>query len=253
MTEVKFDFGEWDVESLRVSIFYPVGLGTSAQTGLWAKVTGNKPESIDSRPRERITREVGRLGENNLLLTTQDERIDWLIQPIVVPNQRVGTVLMLKNVGTTSPILRKAIRYSLETIPLVQRLAFSPVLIKQVPDPTEGLKQLSRYLPRLDLESLEGSDFIYQVNRRRRSASVPHVRVNRLARWSTEQIGGLEVQVRPSGQPRIQTAEDGFARKLLLDVNTTPESGAMSNDKVPSLFHELVTLAGELSTEGDIS
>ena len=26
MTEVKFDFGEWDVESLRVSLFHPVAL-----------------------------------------------------------------------------------------------------------------------------------------------------------------------------------------------------------------------------------
>ena len=59
MTEVKFDFGEWDVESLRVSIFHPVALSTSVRTGLWEKVTGDRPESIDSRPREGVTRESG--------------------------------------------------------------------------------------------------------------------------------------------------------------------------------------------------
>ena len=252
MTEVRFDFGEWDAESLRVSIFHPVALSTSVQTGLWEKVTGDRPESIDSRPREGVTRESGTVEENLLVLATQEGRTDWLVQPMAVPNQQMGTVLMLKSVGHALPILQRAMFCTLETIPLVQRLAFSPALIRQVRNPALALKQISKYLPRLDFNSMEGSDFVYQVNRRRQSASVPHVRVNRLAKWSTAQVGGLQVQVRPSGQPRVQTADVGYMRRLDLDVNTTPESGAMSNDKIPSLFEELLTLSLELATNGDI-
>lgn len=246
--------GDWDVESLRISIFCPNGAVSSTQIDLWAKVTGTQPETIDSRPREGLTRVVGSIGQNNLFLTVQEGRIDWLVQPIVVPpNQQTASLLTLKDVAEVFPVLEKAIRHSLETIPVVLRLAFGSVLVKQVSDLTQALKELSRYLPRLDLDSLEGSDFIYQVNRRRRSASVQHAHINRLAKWSTAQTGGLEVQVKPTGQPRIRTAKVSFVRKLDLDVNTTPETSAMSNDKIPSLFGELITLAGELATEGDVS
>ena len=251
MTEVRVDFGEWDVESLRVSTFYPKAPVASLRAGLWERVTGTQPESIDSRPREGITRESGDVEGNLLVLTSQDDRIDWLVQPIVPSNQRVDSVLMLKAPGDVWPILQRSLRSTLETVPLVQRLAFGSSLIKQVPNPASALRQLSRYLPRLDLDSTEGSDFVYQVNRRRQSASVPHARVNRLAKWSTAQVGGLQVRVRPSGQSRVQTADVGYMRRLDLDVNTTPESGAMSNDKISSLFEELITLASELATDGD--
>ena len=240
------------MESLRISTFYPRATVGSGRAGLWERVTGTQPESIDSRPREGVTRESGDVEGNLLVLTSQEDRIDWLVQPIVTPNQQAGPVLMLNAPGDVWPFLQRSLLCTLETVPLVQRLAFGSSLVRQVPTPSLALEQLSSYLPQLDLDSMEGSDFVYQVNRRRQSASVPHVRVNRLAKWSTAQFGGLQVHVRPSGQPRVQTADVGYMRRLDLDVNTTPESGAMSNDKIPSLFEELLALALELATNGDI-
>ena len=254
MLDPLLDFGEWDVETLRISIFCPSDDVSSTRTGLWAKVTGTKPETIDSRPREDVTKVVGSMGQNNLVLTIQAGRIDWLVLPIVVPpNQRATTLLTLKDVTGLFPVLVNAIRHSLETTSVVLRLAFSSVLIKQVSDPARTIRELSRYLPRLDMDSLEGPDFIYQVNRRRRSASVQHARINRLAKWSATQVAGLEVQVNPTGQPLVRNTNVSFVRKLELDVNTTPETNAMSNDRIPALFAELVTLAGELAIEGDVS
>ena len=252
MPEANFDRGDWDVESLRASIFHPPAPSTAAQSGLWEKATGNQPESIDSRPKRRITRVVGNVGENNLTLAIQDQRIDWVVQPIP-SNQPSVPLLTLGAVEDVLPLLRKAIQCTLETTPTVLRMAFNPVLVKEVPDSETGLRQLSKYLPHLGLDSMDGMDFIYQINRRQRSTSVPHVRINRLAKWSTEQIGGLELRVSPSDQPRLETTGLSFARKLNLDMNTDPKSGAMSRDKIADLFDELVSIAGELATEGDIS
>lgn len=246
-------FGDWDVESLRVSIFHPVGSATSQQAGLWQKATGDVPESISSRPQNRVTRATGRLGENNLLLTTQDERIDWLIRPIVGPKQQSAPVPTLREVASTPSFLQNAIRCSLEAIPVVMRLAFALILVRQVPDSTEGLRQLSKYLPHVDLNSMEGRDFVYQVNRRRISKSVSHIQINRLARWSTEHIEGVEIEMAPSEQPRLRPIEDVLTRKLNLDINTAPRTNAMANDKIPSLLDELMALASELAIEGDIS
>ena len=249
MPEANFDRGDWDVESLRASIFHPPGTNAVAQSGLWEKATGNQPESIDSRPKSRITRVVGNVGENNLTLGIQDERIDWLVRP----NQPIGPLPTLGAVEDVLPLLRKAIQCTLETTPTVLRMAFNPVLVKQVPDPATALSQLSKHLPRLSLDSMDGTDFIYQINKQQRSASVPHVRLNRLARWSTELMDGLELTVGPSNQPRVKTTGLSSARKLNLDMNTDPTSGAISRDKIADLFDELVSIAGEIATEGDIS
>ena len=255
MPEPNLDFGEWDVESLRVSIFHPTSvLHRPSRTDLWNKVTSLEPESIDSRPREGVTRAIGGIGGNSLILSIQEGRLDWLVHPMaVVPNQRKGAPLTLKDVRDVLPILQRAIGCSLETVSPIQRLAFAPVLVKQAPDLTLALSHLSGYLPRLNLDGLDGFDFVYQINRRRQSASVRHARVNRIAKWSTGEVGSVDIQMRPSGTPLVQTTAVGFIRKLELDVNTTPETGAMSNDKIPILFDELVTLAIELATDGDVS
>ena len=247
-------FGAWDVESLRITLFYPPGANYSTRTDLWERVTGTRPETIDSKPREGVTRVIGSIGQNNLILSIQDGRIDWLVQPMLSPpSQQVSPLLMLKDVYGVFPILENAIGHSLETTKTVLRLAFGSALIKQASDPAEALKELSKYLSRLRMDFHEGSEFVYQVNRQRRSESVRHARINRLAKWSTAQAGGFEVQVEPTGQPHVKSANIVFIRRLDLDINTTPNTSAMSKDRIPALFGELVTLTGELATKGDIS
>ncbi len=253
MSEVNIGFGEWDIESLRVSLFSPVGSLISAKQDIWQKVTDNEPDSIDTRPRERVTRAVGSVDKNNLQLLIREDRLDWIIQPNIDSHLPTDPVLTLKDTNETLALLQKATRYSLETISIVQRFAFSPVLIKHVSEPTAGLSQLSRYLPRLDTASMEGSDFIYQNNVRQRSTSVPHVRINRLSKWSIAQIGSLELKVRASERPHVNTPSIRYARMLNLDVNSDPTTGAVSGDKIPGLFDELVTLANQVATKGDIS
>ena len=253
MPEVSFDFGDWDVESLRMSIFCPANTRPSERAGLWEKVTGEQPSSIDSRPREGVTREAGVVGGNNLLLVTQVGRLDWLLQPVAVPNQQAPVLLNLKDVGSARPIFQKAFYYSLETFGLALRLAFAPVLIKDVASVPLGFGQLSVFLPRLDLASLNTADFIYRVNRRRRSLSVRHAEINRIAKWSMEEVGAVSLRVTPFGRPDFRDTGTAFVRKLELDVNTTPETSAMSKDKISSLLDEMITIAEELATEGDIS
>ena len=256
MPEVSFDFGDWDVESLRMSIFFPRGAHPNVRAGLWERVTGEQPDSIDSRPRERISRETGTIGGNSFVFVNQDERIDWLLQPIVVPSLQPPTSTTLPTLETVEKalaIFRNAIRYSLETIPVVQRLAFAPVLIKDAANLNVGFGQLSTHLPHLSLGSAYGADFIYQINRRRRSNSVPHAQINRLAKWSMEMVGGVAVRMGPSGQPDVRDTGTSATRKLALDINTTPETSTISKAKIPGLFEELVTVSRELATKGDIS
>ena len=67
-----------------------------------------------------------------------------------------------------------------------------------------------------------------------------------------EEIGSLEVKL-VVGQPNIY-GDSGthFARKLVLDINTTPRTSAIANDKISGLFDEMVNMSSELAIQGDV-
>ena len=243
-------FGDWDVESLRASIFHPGTRATAPRSELWLKLIGKQPESIESRPAKGITRVVGNVGESNLTLAIQEDRTDWVFQPIPPQPPVPSKVLTLGNAEEKLNLLRSAVSRTIEVTTAVDRLAFNPVLMKQVSDEAEGLEQLSVYLPSLPMGS-NASDFSYQVNRGRRSSSVPHVRVNRLARWFIGYVGGIDLKVGLSKEHLVGTWQFPI-RKLNLDINSDPASGAVAGVKISSLFDEFISLASELARKGDI-
>ena len=254
MTIDAFDFGDWDVESLRLSIFHTMKYEDSYSEGLWESVTGQQADSIDSRPRNRMTRTIGTAERNSLTLVHQDGRIDWTSQPVVSPVPQPSNEILVAQIDSPErmlPIFQKAVSYSLESITSVKRIAFAPSLIREVADVNAGFEQLSRYLPHLNLPAAHGGDFIYQINRRRRSEAIQHAHINRLAKWSLELLGGVSVRVGLTGQPDLLDAPPKQVRRLFLDVNTTPETSTMAKNGIPELFKELVALAREIAIEGD--
>ena len=246
------DFAEWDVESLRLSIFHPTDPTGRPLSGLWEKVMGVSPESIDSRPRERVLREQGGANGNKLLLVTQAQRLDWNLLPDPAADREIGNPPILTALDQGIPMLRKALGVSLQSVRLVDRLAFGIVLMQQVSDLSEGMSQLSKYLPHMGLEHREGSDFIYQINRRRRSSYAPHVRINCLAKWQLEEFHSGSLRITPAQGPQWESSEPGFVSKLVLDINTAPDNNAISTDKMPNLFVELTAFAREIAVKGDV-
>ena len=210
------------------------------------------PESIDIRPREDATWEYGSFDGNLLVLVTQSGRVDWLVQPIVESGQQPEIAPILQAGEDVLPIIRRAEETTLEIVPSVNRLAFGVSLTRQVAEPQEALQQIAKYLPHIDFSSMEGSDFMYQVNRRRRLASAPNAQVNRLARWSVARVGAIHVQMAGPGNPRIRADDAGAARQLLLDINTAPSTSEMLPSGIPDLLVELEALASEIAMEGDI-
>lgn len=242
------DFTPWDVESLRLTIFHST---TAPISGLWERLMGIGPESVDSRPREHVLREQGGANGDQLLLAAQPQRLDWHLvpSPSVGPGTRSSPILTAVN--QAAPVLRKALDVSLHSLQQVHRLAFGAVLAQQASSLDQGMGQLSRCLPHMHLEYPMGRDFIYQINRRRQSRSAPHVLINRIAKWQLEEFHGGALLIGPSQNPQWQPTS-GIVSKLILDINTAAESNAIAVDRMPSLFIELVTFAYEIAIEGDI-
>ena len=254
MTTDAFDFGDWDVESLRLSIFHPATYESSYSADLWERVTGQQVDSIDSRPRNRTIRAVGSVEGDSLILVHQDGRIDWTLQPAVGPTPQPSNEVVVAKIGSVRrvlPLFQNAVGYSLEAITSVNRIAFAPNLIREVADENVGLEQLSEFLPHLNLTSGHAGDFIYQINRIRRSETIRHAYINRIAKWSLELVGGISFRVGPTGQPDVMSASPKQVRRLMLDVNTTQATSTMAKERIPGLFEELVSLAREIAIEGD--
>ena len=243
-------FALWDVESLRLSTFHPE---RPAQPGLWAKLMGNDPESVNSRPREQVLLEEGGANGNRLILASQNQRLDWTISPGPTTSPDLQKPLVLVDVDQAMSLIRKALGVLTGTYRQVDRLAFGVILIRQVSDVKEGLGHLSQYLPHLDLENRGGLDFIYQINRRRLSSYAPHVLVNRLAKWSLESVQSGALRIGPSQRPHIAVSESLLVDKLTIDINTAPTNNAISVSRMPGLLDEFMAFAQEVAVKGDVS
>ena len=243
------DFAEWDVESLRLSIFHPA---RPTVPGLWEKLMGVSPESIDERPRQQLLREVGRANGNRLLSIIQTQRVDWNFRPDPPTDSEIVTPPTLADVNQAIPVLQRALGVSLQVAQLVERLAFGVVLVQQIASSDEGMRQLSKYLPHMELETRGGSDFVYQINRRRRSSNAPHVQINRLAKWSLEEFHSGALRVTSNQAPQFESSGPRFVNRLVLDINTAPDNSAISAQKMSTLFVEFMVLAREIATNGDV-
>ena len=245
-----YSFAPWDVESLRLSTFHPE---RPAQPGLWAELMGNNPESVNSRPREQVLREEGGANGNRLSVAYQNQRLDWIISPGPITSPDLQKPVILLDADQATSLIEKALGVLTRSYRQVDRLAFGAILVQQVSDVAEGLSHLSQYLPHLDLENRGGPDFIYQVNRPRRSSYAPHVVVNRLAKWSLEHVQTGALRIGPSQPPHIAVSELLLVDKLTLDINSAPTNNAISISRMPSLLDEFMAFAQEIAVKGDVS
>ena len=212
---------------------------------------GIPPESSDTRAREGIIQEQGVVDGDTLLLVIQRGRLDWNLLPGPDRSGDRKGLPYLMAVREAIPLLGRALYPTIGEYGPVVRFALGCVLTQHAPDLLSGLKQLSKYLPRLDLENQGGPDFAFQINRRRTSIIVPHTQINRLARWQLDEIQGATFTVGHTRSPILETQRT-LVGKLTLDINTIPGSTEFTDASVPDLYNEFVVIARQIATQGDI-
>ena len=137
--------------------------------------------------------------------------------------------------------------------PPVARLAFGCVLHHKATDVEEAYKHLDSLLPAVTIDYRNSSDFLYRINRRRKSKSdVPDLLINRLSTWSVvrqfrERVTSQENSLTHSSQLLF------IASQLELDINTVPEyQETLPREKLPVLLREFVDLGQEIAVKGDV-
>lgn len=246
---------DWQAESLRVTAFP----GPSAQVNdlnWWIEVIGEPPETRISKPRLGEYREEGYLEPGRLVLHLQPGRIDWHFIALQSEEQ-VGE--KVEPLGPFQEILDVFLQpiarwFTLDTFIPVQRLAFGAVLLQPVKDKHAGYTKLSPYLPSVKIDSVNSSDFLYQINRRRNSrTTMPDLSINRLSKWSLRRFHSSFLKIGPTQPGIIKTGSQSYDCRLELDINTNPDfEGEFDKQKVQEVFDELVALGIEIAREGDI-
>ena len=131
--------------------------------------------------------------------------------------------------------------------PPLRRLAFGATLLKPVTTLGHGYETLNGHLPDVNVHP-DSSDFLYQINRRRPSSAIRGLPLNRISKWSTQQM--QEVIVSADGH-LLQKA-GAFACRVELDMNCVPSKQPLPKERIPSLFTELVDFATEIASVGDV-
>jgi len=244
----------WHVESLRLTAF-PV-LGTPlTDISWWTELVGEPAETKTIQPRVGVETEQGEFLGAKLVNQIQPHRVDWHLQ---FPDQEpqadafptIGPFLEI-----VEPFVRLMLRWlDLETCPELQRLAFGVVLAYPVESRTAGYRQLAAFLPSVKLHPEGSSDFLYQINRVRTSTSkIEGLGINRLSKWSVAALQRVSLSFRKELDMSVAMDKALYACRLDLDINTVAKFSAPLPEKQRGpLLQELVDLAKEIASEGDI-
>lgn len=256
----------WGAKNLRLTTFHPHGT-VAACDSWWAQVLGDDPETVNNKPKAGEYQFSNSWLDGQLALQVNknapEARIDWLFteSPFAEDEstehpaypEKAAKFLSLMQTWVSS-----------DSFPFnVSRVAFGAVVALPVEDLARGYATISNYL-NFDVEYGPSSEFMFQINRRRPSAVIPLVEVNRLSKWSvvvqTQFRFGLQLQAGAGAAPAdmigspIQPSSSSVHCQIELDINTVPLSGAqIQKERVPDLVRELTQLTEEIVSHGDIS
>jgi hypothetical protein len=236
-------------------IAFPSAAPISTQQDWWRDVGGQEPAESIRKPRERA--DTGPLADCSLTLTVDLLKITWTIAPRLDPETPPDSFVALAPYPEARDRFIQLVRPWLsELCPAIRRLGVGAVLIQDTESHADAYRLLDTYLPAIDVDP-ESTDFLYRVNRRRRShTSIHNLYINRLTSWSAMSFTTTVQSINP-GLPTHNRAmaigEPRFAAMLNLDINSEAER----EDDLPlaersELLDELAALATEIATEGDV-
>lgn len=239
---------DWRVEMLRLTAFPTAGQPSATAEACWSALFGVPYETSTEDVRKGITQLRGSIDDAFMVVTRNPVSIELrqLASDPAEPPRELDTLSFYAQ--AVPAFLRYAMRWlGSVDCPTLRRLAFGAELLKPVPSHEGGNEMLNGYLPSLTVDP-DSSDLLYQINRRRPSGVVDGLQLNRLSKWSTQQVRSITV----SSDGAIAHGLEEFACRVELDINSVPSFDSLAPDCLSLLFDELETLASEIARDGDI-
>jgi len=244
----------WQVLSMRLTAFPAEAIKTEGQSW-WPDLVGYDPETVVSRPKAGQYRAEGEFEGRQLLLSVRADRIDWNLAAIGKAPEEESATLPLS--GSFPEVLGSFIKIAnpwLAVSTPITRLAFGGVLVQPIENRRSGYVRIGGYLPSVALDPDGSSDFLYQINRPRPSKTgIESLHINRLTKWSVLLFHRFSVALQKTAITTVGLGSGDSACRLEVDINTAPDfEGVLPAEKLPDILQELVDLAREIATKGDI-
>ena len=246
-------FEVWNAETLRLTAFHSPTVPINS-AAWWNDVGGRPPDTSVSRLKDIIRQEEGTLENGKLVMQIQSGRVDWVYTVVDESDHPPEEIPTIGPFSKTMPIFSALMDkwHKLEALPSMHRLAFGAILLQPVNDLKTGYERLAKYLPAVQLDCEDSSDFMYQINRPRNSEIVSGPRINRLSKWSVSRLRLYNLQV-TAAQPTPLPILERYACRLELDINTAPEfQDNLPKEKLSALLHEFIGFGKEIAQHGDI-
>ncbi len=243
----------WQTELIRFTAF-PSPLMTVAKQNWWEELMGEPPMKQNREPRTFEQTDEGPFKNGRLILSVSPIRIDWLY---TVPESSLNeAVTRLAVLGSFEQVVKdfSALIYKWLSIPDLNlaRVAFGSVLLQEVDTHANGYALVSSYLP-FKLDSKNMSDFLYRINRKRNSATINELVINRLSTWSAISRQNFALLASAGHAIQQSLSEPVYAIRLELDINTAQDYGNnLPTEKLGDIFLESTKLGIEIAQEGDI-
>ena len=176
---------EWQTSVLRLTAFQTNSFSYD-DSQWWKEINGTDPEK-KIQNRSGIIREEGIVEPGTFIMEIQPGRIDFVFHPSEKENQFM--IDRLPALGPFDSILEIFLGpiikwFDLKEIPLFRRIAFGAIVFQPMKDKQSGYELLSSFLPNIQIDEINSSDFLYQINRPRESKVIADLKINRLSKWS---------------------------------------------------------------------
>lgn len=244
----------WQGELIRFTAFTFQG-SSWQENNWWKELLKENPDSRAFIPKQEIQKESGQYKTGIVTIQSHPLRTDIIFQPNVAErkieqSQVLNDLSYVKSLNTFIPIMNDWLK--LESSPTTRRIAIASQVLFPVNERREGYNYVLKYLPNLNLDLENASDFVYQINRRRKSTSgIDKLEINRLVKFSVLKRVRYEIGGHTKGAPI--TGPFKYFFNIELDINTADEfEGSFSKDKTLALVEELVQLGNEIIEKGDI-
>jgi hypothetical protein len=248
------NLSDWLVGNLRLTLF-TTPYDFSLERTYWQSLMGQPAEKRTISAKTLVINEEGPFENGMLKFGSNPTRIDWIL--VSDPTRGGGEEKPSLFVGSLESVKESFVKLMLEWLPSsppLHRMAFGVVLHLPVNNREEGYRRIAPYMDSVKLDAEGSSDFLYQINRPRKSLAVdiPDFKINRLSQWSVVSSTPLQIEI-GSDQITAGKGKEEYTCCLALDINTPLGfEGQLPSVKAPEIFKELVDLGMEIVREGDI-
>ena len=240
------DQSAWQTQVIRLTAF-PLYNDRAKEEGWWEKILGAPADARTVKSRENLFQDEGEFENGHLALAIRPGRVDWLWTADALADLGEAGIPSLGSFPHALWLFRSKLDGWMDFAPPLVRLAFGVVLDQLAQDKKSTYELLQEYLPAVKLSPDNSADFLYQINRPRKSEVLPGYTIHRISKWM-----GMRGVISNANEKGLLNTKEFTVARLEIDASSHLEANVpIDSSKIKPLLNELVSVAEEIVGTGD--